>query len=78
MLDPCLALISWSVSVDHFVGPQQNGGGNGKTKGLGCFQIDPELELDRLLHGKIFRLRALDDPVDVAGERRSMSGVFAP
>ena len=39
--------------------------GNRKTDLAGCFQIDDELELLRLLHGKIGGLRAFQNLVHI-------------
>src|SRR5262245_2594541 len=51
---------------DHLVGAQLEFADDGEAERLRCLEIDGELELGRLLDGKIARLRALENFVHVA------------
>ena len=52
-------------SLDHPVHTQQQRRRDGKTERLRRLQVDDQLELGGLLHGKIGRPRALEKLVDV-------------
>src|SRR6266540_4482209 len=54
-------------SFDDLVGTGQHRLRNRQPDRLGGFEIDDQLELRRLLHGKVCRLRALEDLVHVDG-----------
>src|SRR5262245_31931778 len=52
---------------DHLVGASEQRWWYGEPKRLGGLQIDHQLVLGRLLHGKVRGLVALEDAIDVAG-----------
>src|SRR5262249_43640793 len=54
-------------SLDNLVRSRQHIRRNREADQLGCFQIDDELELRRLLYGKVGRLGSLQDFVDQSG-----------
>src|SRR4029453_14646303 len=54
-------------SLNEEVCPLQQGARNREAERSGRLQIDRQLELGRLLHRKVRRSRALEDPVDVGG-----------
>ena len=51
--------------LDHPIRPRQHVGRNREADLFGCFQIDDELELCWLLHGKVLRLPSLQDLVHI-------------
>src|SRR5678815_539554 len=51
-------------SLDHLIGADQHALWDCEAEGLGCLQVDHELELGRLLERDVTRLRALEDLVD--------------
>ena len=66
------------LSSDHLIRPYQNIRRHRQADLFRCFQIDDELELDRLLDGKVGGLCAFQNFVNVAAERRSKSRAFTP
>src|SRR5437899_12906231 len=58
--------VSWAGLLDHLIRPQQKRLRNRQSECLGCLQVDGQLELRRLLHGKIGGLGAFEDFVRVA------------
>src|SRR5215470_1263689 len=54
-------------SLDHLVGPGEQGRRQGKAEILCNFEIEHQLELDWGLDRELARLLALEDAVDVAG-----------
>src|SRR5215467_6092046 len=54
------------LSLYDLVRAQEDRLRNGEAEFLRGFQVDAEVELDRLLHRKLARLRALQDLVDVS------------
>ena len=50
---------------DHLVGAGQQPRRNGQRERFGGPQVNDQLELGRRLHGKLARLGALEDLVDV-------------
>jgi len=54
-------------SFDHLVRPVQHGLRNREADLLRGLEIDDKLELHRLLHGQVSRLRAFEDLVHVDG-----------
>jgi hypothetical protein len=52
-------------SLDHLVGEREQIVGDSEAERLGGFQVDDEMELGRLLHGQIRRLRTLENPAAV-------------
>jgi hypothetical protein len=52
-------------SLDHLVGAEQHGLGDGETERLCRLRVDHQLELGWLLDRKIGRLGTLEDLVDV-------------
>jgi hypothetical protein len=59
--------------LDHLIGPQQERLWNRETEGLGGLQVDHQLELRRLLDGKVGRLSALQYAIHVAGGQKVRS-----
>src|SRR3954463_12310018 len=55
-----------TFSLDHSIGSREQGRRNRQTDLLGSFQIDHQLEVDRLLDRKIARLGAFQDLIDIA------------
>ena len=53
------------LSLDEFVGPDENGLGNREPKRLRGLEIDDQVELGGLLDGKIRRLRAFQNLVHI-------------
>src|SRR5262249_49199287 len=54
-------------SLDHLVGAGKHGCRNVETQRLRGLEIDRQLELGRCLYGKVSRLLAFEDAIDVAG-----------
>ncbi len=52
-------LSSRSISLDHFGRPEHDLGGDRDTERPGRLQVDDQVVLNRLLHRKVRRLRAL-------------------
>src|SRR5262249_32825447 len=62
----------WAHLLDHLVGSYQQCLWDRQTDCLRGLQVDDQLELRRLLHGEIGRIRTLDDdPINV-GSRASV------
>src|SRR5688500_12818994 len=53
-------------SLNQLVRAQEERGRDGDAERLCGLQVDRQLELGGLLDGKVGRLRALEDPVDIA------------
>src|SRR5712692_9313803 len=53
--------------LDHLIGPLQERRRDREAEGLGGLEVDHELELGGLLHGKVGRLGTLRNLVDVDG-----------
>ena len=60
-------------SLDHLVRPRQHVRRNRQADLLGGFEIDDQLKLRRLLDGKIGRLGAFEDFVNVRQQRGGTS-----
>jgi len=56
-----------AASLDRLIRPQQQRRRNREAERLRGLEVDDQLELGGLLDGKISRLGALQDPVDVSG-----------
>src|SRR4029453_5533468 len=54
--------------LDHLVRSRQHIGRNRQADLLSRLQVDDQLELDRLLHGKIGRFSAFQNLVHVSGD----------
>src|SRR5262249_23954404 len=52
---------------DDLVGAQQNRWGYGKTERLGGLEVDDHLKFCRQLNGKVRRLRAAQNAIDISG-----------
>ena len=52
-------------SFDHLVGAAEQLCWHFESEGLGSLKVDHQLELDRGLDGKLARLRALEDAIDI-------------
>src|SRR5438552_3273495 len=61
---------SW---MDHFVRPLQQGLGNRQPERLGRLEVDDQLELRRLFHGKVGGLGAFEDFVHVGSGAPELS-----
>src|SRR5262245_21594831 len=59
--------LSPHVSSNDLIRSRQHVGRNRQADLLGCFQIDDEFELDRLLHREISRLGAFQNLVHIRG-----------
>src|SRR5262249_9081952 len=64
---PCQQGTSDGRSLNNLIRPPQQGRRDRQAEGSGGLEVDDELELRRLLHRQVGGLRALEDPVDVAG-----------
>jgi hypothetical protein len=56
-----------ALSFDHLVRAQQNRLRHSKAERLGRFDVDGHLEFDRQLNGKVRRLCATEDAIDIGG-----------
>ena len=62
----------------HLVGASDQRGRHVEAKGLGGPQINDKFVFGRRLHGKVGRLLALEDAVDVAGRAPALFEVVRP
>jgi hypothetical protein len=53
-------------AIDHLVGAKQDRLRHRKAECLGGLEVDDHLELGRKLHGKIARLRAAQNAIDIS------------
>ena len=51
---------------DHLVGLRKKAWGDGYAEGLGCPEVDHQLELGRCLHGEVGGFFAFKDAIDIA------------
>jgi hypothetical protein len=63
------------MSIDHLIRPCQHIRRYRQADLLGCFKIDDELELLRLLHGQVSRLRARQNLVHIDGAPTVQVGI---
>src|SRR6266542_376125 len=63
---------------NDFIRPHQHIRRNRQTDLLGCFQVDHELKLRWLLHGKIGGLGAFEDLVHVSSRAAILVGIVRP
>jgi hypothetical protein len=56
--------------LNHLIRPPQQRRRDRQAEGLGRLEVDDQLELRRLLDGKLARVFALQDPVHVSGSAR--------
>src|SRR5215831_4979018 len=54
-------------SANHLVRLEQQRRGDGQAEGLGCLEVDDQLELHRLLHRQVPRVSPLQDLVHIDG-----------
>src|SRR5437763_599070 len=54
-------------SANHLICLEEDGWGNGEAEGLGCLEVDDQLELHRLLHRQVGGFRPLEDAIHVVG-----------
>jgi hypothetical protein len=64
--------------LDHLIRPYQHVRWDRQADLLGCFEIDDEFKLGRLLHGKIGGLGAFEDFVYKRAARRYKSVTLTP
>src|SRR6516164_802609 len=63
-------------SFDHLVRAREQHGRHVESQRVGSLQVDHQFELGRRLHGKIARISALQDPVDVGcGAAEDIGGI---
>src|SRR5262245_36565036 len=63
---------------DHLVRPRQQRRRDGQSESLGGLQVDDQLELRRLLDGKLARLGALEDLVYVGSRTTEVVALVDP
>lgn len=56
-----------SGSLDHLIGLEEQGRGNGNPQRLRSLQVDDQFEGHRSFYGQVGRFGALEDAVDVVG-----------
>src|SRR5262245_6696471 len=67
--DSCTAA---KFSLDHFVGPRLEKPRHLEPESLRSLEIDDQLELRRLLHRQISRLRAIENSIYILGRAAKM------
>ena len=64
--------------LDHLIGPLEQRRRDREAEGIGCLEIDDQLELRRLLDGQVGGLDVFQDLVQVGAARRKESARFGP